>query len=186
MNSFLLLAAITVMAGPVLTEGGMFGGPSGWIDASGRPIVNSHDRKSVGGFSGALFVTGDPDWYAKWNTPPETVLQLGEMHEVKRGDRVTTLILVVNPRPSEDGTLSVECDLLITRPDGSKSVDAPGVDCLSGPMEGGPTLVRLAHPALEFVAEPNDLPGVWRTQVTLRDLNSGRKMTLHSDVTLHE
>ena len=186
MKLYFVLAAIVVMSGPVFAEGDVFGGRSGWIDASGRPIANADDRKSVDGFAGALFVTGDPDWYAKWNTPPEIVPHLGEVHEIKRGDKIATLILVANPLPSEDGTLSVLCDLLITRPDGSKSVDATGVDCLSGPMKGSPTLVRLAQPVLEFVAEPNDLPGVWRTQVTLRDLNSGKTMTLHTAVTLHE
>lgn len=163
------------------------GGASGWIDSAGKRLPDTDLRKSVDGFAGYLLVTADADWYAKWNTPLETVPQIPEAEEVAVGGRLSTLIIIANPRPDDDGRVRVKCDLRVTRPDGSTSVDASDIDCLAGVTKAGEAqYLRLAQPVLEFVAEPDDLPGVWRTDVTVRDVNGGREMTLTARVTLRK
>ena len=138
-----------------------------WTDADGNPSPEVESQKVIDGFSGMLLVTSDSDWEEKWNTPVEHAPSFATTETVEVGGTVTTLIFFANPLVDDSGTAHIVCDIRVIRPDGSCSIDAKGVDCYSGPVEGDQFNVRLAGPVLGFLGEPSDQLGEYITEVTL-------------------
>jgi len=96
------------------------------------------------------------------------------------------LIFIVNPKPDAKGAANVLCDLKVTRPTGTTSIDEKNVECLKGVLPGAPYNMRLAAPVLGFVGEVADPVGTWRVDVTLRDVPRGLTMDLHTSFELLE
>src|SRR5262245_54364507 len=128
----------------------------GWRDANGNPTPDTDSRKSSNGLAGWLLTTSDPDWEAKWNTPEHEIPTFAGAETVKRGESIFTLIFIVNPKPDAKGQVNVSCDVKVTRPNGTTSIDEKNVDCLKGELQGNPHNLRLAAPVLGFVGEPAD------------------------------
>lgn len=143
----------------------------GWITRDGKPVPNSDSMKSIDGFGGSLVVTPDPDWEAKWNTPPETAPSFRTASKVRYGENLTVLTFFINPKTNEAGEIDVVCDIKITRPDGSQSIGAKEIECAKGKLEGDPHNVRLSSAVIKFVGEKGDLPGTWKIEVNLTDRN---------------
>ena len=156
----------------------------GWRDAEGKLVPDTESRKSSNGFAGWLLTTSDPDWEAKWNTPEHETPAFTGTETVRKGETIYTLIFVVNPKPDAKGEANVMCDIKVTRPDKTTSVDAKDVDCLKGKMEGNQYAMRLAAPVIGFVGEPADPVGTWLVDVTLRDVPRGATMSLHTSFEL--
>lgn len=156
----------------------------GWRDDDGRPVPDSASQKTVDGFGAWVIVTPDQDWEAKWNTPAENAPGFSIADEVELGQSVTILVFFANPRTDTKGSIKVSCDLLVTRPDGSTSMDEKGVDCASGPLLGAPENVRLTNLVLKFVGEPNDPPGKWVVDVAVRDDNANASVPLQTSFVL--
>jgi hypothetical protein len=156
----------------------------GWRDKDGNPAPDSDARKSSNGFAGWLLTTSDPDWEAKWNTPEHETPMFTAAETVRKGETIFTLIFIVNPKLDANGEANVSCDLKVTRPDGTTSIDEKNVDCLKGKLQGHPHNMRLAEPVLGFVGEPGDPLGAWRVDVTLRDVPRGVTMDLHTSFEL--
>jgi len=142
----------------------------GWRDKDGRHVPDSPSQKSKDNFGGMLLITDDADWEAKWNTPPEVTPHFHETDTVKVGETVVVLIFVTNPSKDADGNINVTCDLQMTRPDGTLSIDKSGVACMVGPLPGDPMNVYLADPVVGFLGELSDPVGKWVFRVRLKDV----------------
>jgi hypothetical protein len=158
----------------------------GWRDADGKRSPDTDSRKSSSDFAGWLLTTADPDWEAKWKTPEHETPSFTEAGTVRKGETVYTLIFIVNPKPDAKGEANVSCDLKVTRPNGTTSIDEKNVECLRGVLPGSPYNMRLAAPVLGFVGEAADPAGTWRVDVTLRDVPRGLTMDLHTSFELLE
>jgi len=152
----------------------------GWRGPDGKAMPDTEFRKSSKGFAGMLLTTSDPDWEAKWNTPEHETPSFTEATTVRKGETVFTLIFFVNPEADAKGAVDVRCDLKVTRPTGTLSVDEKNVECAKGKLEGDPFAMRLAAPVLGFVGEEADPIGTWQVDVTLRDVRRGVALSLHT------
>ena len=147
-------------------------------------MEESESRQSASGFGVWLVTTPDQDWQEKWNTPPEVAPRLTTASEVRRGGSLAILILVANPQPDENNRLRLACDIKVIRPDGSISIEMPNINCMDAPLVGPPANIRLADAGINFIAEPEDISGVWRVQVNVRDINRGITVLVKTAFTL--
>jgi hypothetical protein len=156
----------------------------GWRGSDGKFTPDTDARKTSKGFAGWLLTTSDPDWESKWNTPEQETPSFVEAGTVRKGETVYTLIFLVNPKTDAKGEVNVRCDLKVTRPNGTLSIDEKDVECMKGAIQGSPFNLRLAGPVLGFVGEAADPIGVWRVDVTLRDVPRDATMDLHTSFEL--
>ena len=156
-----------------------------WRDRNGARAPDTDSRKSSGGFGGWLVVTSDGDWEAKWNVPDEQATpSFNEAHVLRNGETVVGLIFIGNPVPNASGEVNVRCDVRVTRPNGTLSVDQRDMPCLTGRLQGDPLALRLAAHTLKFVGEEGDPVGIWSFDVALRDVGRGVVLNLHTTAEL--
>jgi hypothetical protein len=155
-----------------------------WVSKDGRPVPNSDSMKSINGFGGSLLVTPDPDWEEKWNSSPETVPYFSEAKDVSYGEQLTILVFFINPKTDSYGAVNVRCDIKVTRPDGSTSVDERDVQCADGKLQGNPRNVRLTSAVIKYVGEEGDPPGKWVVEVSLTDQVRETAVPLKTQFTL--
>ncbi len=141
----------------------------GWITRDGTRVPNTDNMKSINGFGGWLIVTPDKDWESKWNTSPETTPHFSEAKNVKYGETLTILPFYINPKINSAGEANVLCSIKVIRPDGSHAIDAKGIECVSGKLQGNPRNVRLTSTVIKYIGEDGDLPGVWLVEFELTD-----------------
>ena len=153
---------------------------SGWHDMDGNPLPETESRRSQDGFSASLVVTPDRDWQAKWETPPETVPHFSEATEVSEGGELTVLTFLSNPLLSAAGMTDVACDFIVTRPDGSKSINEIDMPCFNYELQTDPGHVYLTTASLKYVAEPSDQRGTWMVAVTVKDRVRGVTLPLRT------
>lgn len=156
----------------------------GWVSRDGKPVPNSDAMKSINGFGGWLIVTPDPDWEAKWNTSPETIPSFSEAKDVSYGEKLTILAFYINPKTNASGEFDVLCDIKVTRPNGSPSANAKGVQCAAGKLQGNPRNVRLTSAVIKYIGEEGDPPGEWIVEVTLTDKVRGTAIPLKANFNL--
>ena len=147
-----------------------------WRGPDGKPLPDTASHQTKRGFSGAVVITADRDWSAKWHAPGTGVPSVTEANEVRRGGQLAILIFFANPRLDTGRKADVRCDIKVLRPDGSVSADQQDLVCYQGPSLGDERHTYLAAPVVKFDAEPADLAGKWTVKVTLRD--PGRRVTL--------
>ena len=157
---------------------------NGWRDRSGKPIPDTEARKSKDDFAGWLVVTSDTDWAEKWATPSHVVPEFKEARTLTRNQKAFVLIFFSNPKLSVEGRADVLCDLRVTRPDGSNSIDQRDAVCFQGVISGAPTNLYLSAPVIGFVGEPADPIGTWVITVNLKDRLRGTALPLKSSFTL--
>ncbi len=157
---------------------------TGWRDEDGNPVPDASNVKGSEGFGGWLLVTPDKDWEEKWLTPRETAPRYSEASTVRVGEQLFTLIMFANPKTDSTGIAEVRCNLRVIRPDGSFSVDLSDQQCFKGPLAGHPHDVRLTDLVLGFTGEPDDLRGVWVTEVTLVDVVRSVRLDLRTSFEL--
>ena len=104
----------------------------GWRSRDGKPVENTASQRSVQGFGGWLVVTPDADWEQKWNTPKENTPSFNTADEVHQGETLTILVFFANPRLDQQRHLKVTCDIRVTRPDKTLSLNERGVACAEG------------------------------------------------------
>lgn len=169
--TFILLLSFNTNATlePVSDQGG-------WVNRDGKRVPNTDNMKSIRGFGGWLVVTPDVDWEAKWYTSPETTPNFTEATTVKYGETLTILPFYINPGLNSSGEASVLCNIKVIRPDGSDSINAKDIKCVSGKLHGDPGNIRLTSTVIKYVGEEGDLPGIWHVEFELTD--TVRKVTL--------
>lgn len=156
----------------------------GWVTRDGKPVPNSDAMKSINGFGGWLVVTPDSDWEAKWNTSPETIPSFSEAKDVSYGEKLTILTFYINPKTNASSEIDVLCDIKVTRPDGRSSVNAKGVKCAAGKLQGDPRNVRLTSTVIKYIGERGDPPGKWIVEVRLTDKVRGTAIPLKTHFNL--
>lgn len=174
MRRIIAVLSLCLLAAPAAAQ---------WRDPQGNFLPNAPDRAQVDGFGGMLLVTPDADWAEKWNTPPETRPSFNSTTTVAVGDTVTVLTFFGGSGADEAGLTHIRCDMRVTRPDGSTSVDVKDAECARGQAVDA-KYIQLLGPHLQLVAEPGDLRGPWRIDVTLRDVTRNLTVPLTTQVTL--
>jgi hypothetical protein len=142
-----------------------------WRTPDGRALPETPSRKARNGLGVSLVITADADWQTKLDAPSHEAPNFTVTDMVRTGGRLAILTFVVNPKPDSRNSLNVISDIQVTRPDGSYSVNAPGLRCLAGGLIGPATNVRLCEAVIQFSADPGDQNGVWKVKVTVRDVN---------------
>lgn len=144
----------------------------GWRGPDGKPVADTPSQRSVNGFGGWLVVTPDADWEAKWDTPKENIPSFTTSDVVRRGQTLTILVFLANPRLDTRRHTQVSCDVRVTRPDKTLSINEHGISCFDGILGGDPAAVFLSNLVIKFVGEPKDPVGIWLVDVTLHDVNA--------------
>ena len=157
--ALLLLAWLAACAQPSVT----------WRNADGDALPETGSVQSEDGFGGHIIVTSDAEWREKWATPADVAPTFHTVESVSQGEQVFVLIFFANPSLDAAGAANVTCDIDLTRPDGTRSIEAEGVTAHQGVLAGSPFNTYLAAPVIEFVGEPDDLPGRWVVNVSLHD-----------------
>ena len=157
---------------------------SGWRDMEGNLLSETEARRSQDGFSASLVITPDRDWQDKWNTTPETVPHFTEASDVSEGGQLSILTFLVNPQLGPSGKTDVACDFIVTRPDGSRSVDELDMPCFNFELKTNPHHVYLTAASLKYVAEPSDQRGTWTVAVTVKDRVRGVTLPLRTSFTV--
>ena len=155
-----------------------------WRTPDGKAISETPSQKARNGFGVSLVITADADWQAKWDTPSHETPSFNGTDTVRMGGRLAILTFVVNPRPDPQHRLNVVSHIQVTRPDGSYSVNAPGLRCLAGDLMGPATNVRLCEAVIQFSADPGDQSGTWKVKVTVRDENRQTEIPVEGAFTL--
>ena len=100
------------------------------------------------------------------------------------GKKIFVLIFFANPAFSQKGEASVTCDLEVKRPDGTYSIQQPGLVCFKGVLDGPQANLYLSAPVIVFVGENGDPPGIWEVRVKLEDEVKSTTIQLETNFTL--
>lgn len=152
--------------------------------ATVQPLVDTEARKTHDGFTGAILATTDRDWAEKWNKPSGEKPNFTLATAVPPGKPVFVLVFFANPKLDAEGKADVRCDLKVVGPDGTVTLDKKDAVCFDGKYDGGPNDVALAPGSINFAGEPDDPPGFWTFEVTLRDAVRNTELTLKTGFTL--
>lgn len=155
-----------------------------WRSRDGKAVPETPARKAVNGFGVWLIITADPYGQEKWNTSVHETPYFKEAKNVSTGGKLAILTFVVNPRPDSNNALNVVSHIEVTRPNGTTSVNSPGLSCVRGNMIGEATNVRLCEAVIRFSADPGDSKGVWKVKVTVRDENRATEIPVESTFNL--
>ncbi len=157
-----------------------------WLGADRNIWQHTEYRKTKNDFGGWLLITSDLNWIQKWETSPETVPIFNEANSVKTGEYLAILLLFVNPKTNEANHVSVRCDIKITQPDQSVSINRRGVDCMSGESRGNPNYIRLSPIVINFIGEVSDPLGEWVVEVDMTDVFRRTKLHLKRSFVLEK
>ena len=91
---------------------------------------------------------------------------------IKRGQSATLAGFILGAGANTQGLRKVECDILVTRPDGKAAFDEKSLPCLSG-QAGSPGMISLSNVAIRFVGDPGDPLGPWAAKLTAHDKVTG-------------
>lgn len=155
-----------------------------WRTKDGRPAPETPARKAKNGLGVWLVVTSDADWQEKWATPSHEIPNFAEVKTISTGGRLAILTFVVNPRPDATNSLNVVSHIKVTRPNGTISVDSPGLRCLRGSLQGPATNVRLCEAVIQFSADPGDPVGTWKIEVRVKDVNRNTEIPVEASFEL--
>jgi hypothetical protein len=175
----LFACAMAVVAAPTHAKE-----PPFWKDDKGNPAPNTEFRSAKDDFGGWLFITPDADWKQKWETSPETLPNFRVSDRVHQGEKLFILIFFSNPKADKQNNVDVTCDIELTRPDGTSSINQKDAVCYRGKLAGNPYNVRLSAPILQFTGEPKDPNSKWILRVVLKDNQRKTALPLKTSFTL--
>ena len=117
-------------------------------------------------------VAGTPDknWEEKWNAPKETIPHFSEAEEVELGEALTILPFFANPKLDENKNFSILCDIKITKPDGSFSINEIDVPCAQRVLDTNPMSIFLTQTVIKFIGETGDPYGKWTVYFNIKDV----------------
>ena len=141
----------------------------GWTDEAGQLLPNTEFRKSIDGFGGWLFITDEAQWRHEWHKQTGEIPRFTESRRLGLGEKLTILTFFTNPRVDDNGNIDVRCDVRLSRPDGTISLDQENIVCAQGRLQGDPDHVFLTQMSIEFVAELTDPSGMWTIDLLLQD-----------------
>jgi len=98
------------------------------------------------------------------------------VRSVRIGDPLLVVIYYSNPAVRVDRTADVQCDIKVTRPDGTVSLSKTGVPCLQGDLANGGENFYSPGLILRFTGEPIDPKVEWSVNASLRDMVRGTEI----------
>lgn len=151
---------LAILAAP----GALFAGTTRGEEAApcACPVLAEKD-----GFGVLALLTDDPDWRAKWNTPPEFAPEIPPAGKLMLGDRATLLVMFANPA-MQHGRARLECDLRLEKADGTVLTGGPST-CFDDAVVGPPKNWRLTGMGLEVLVDETEPSGVWRADIGVHD-----------------
>ena len=157
-----------------------------WIDGNGNTIPEDDTRKSHNGFGGWLLITPDSDWQNEWKSPANKIPNFAVTEQVKKGNKIYILVLYSNPLPDDSGMIDLGCDVKVTRPDGSISIDAAGLDCAQAEASENPYHTSMTNLGITYTAEEDDLIGQWQVDVNILERIRQAQVSLKASFTVLE
>jgi hypothetical protein len=134
----------------------------------------------------AAFAQGAESRLADELKPPSAAApNSGGVRSAHIGDPLLVVIYYSNPALGADRTADVQCDIKVTRPDGTVSLRKTGVPCLRGHFASGDENLYLPGLVLRFTGEPVDPKGEWSVNASLRDMVRGTEIALKTSFTLN-
>ena len=144
----------------------------------------TENQKSKDDFGAWLLVTPDIDWQEKWETPSDTVPSFNESKNVKIGGKLFVLTFFANPKANHLNQARVDCQLTLTRPDGTVSVDVKDIECINGEVTGDPRSIRLSPAFIQFTAEETAPLGEWTVSAKVKDVHRSIELSLKATFTV--
>lgn len=173
------------LTGPLLVLPALMLGPSpslaGWTDGNGQPVPDTPHMRSAGDFGAHLVFTEDLAQFREvWNvsvTPP----RLPDVQQVRRGGTISGMVIFYGCKAAADKQCNLFAEFSVTLPDG-KRVSAGGTSLWTiAPVADQ---LMLGDASLDLGFGANDMPGVYRVDVTVIDRVSGVRMPLSRSFTL--
>ncbi len=138
-----------------------------WRTADGSVAKNTDNRKTIDDFGGWLLVTSNPDWENQWNS--RNIPAFKEAKTVRLGETVTILPFFANPKLDSHSAFHILCDIKLTRPNGTLSIDEKNISCAQSILSVSPQQMFLTRTVIKFVGEEKDPLGIWTVEFTLKD-----------------
>lgn len=133
----------------------------------------SMDKNSDGAFTGIALITEDLNWFETFQRP-ETP-QFSGKDSLKPSEKAAVATFFSNPRV-ESGRVRVRCSVTAFEPSGETRALPSGM-CYDGP----PLPPNTLYPTFldfKFGVGEDDARGIAGFRITMRDLNSGREVTV--------
>ncbi|MCP4351675.1 MAG: hypothetical protein GY795_39925 [Desulfobacterales bacterium] len=131
-------------------------------------------------------LTSDLDWQEKWETSPGTVPCFNEAQSVQVGEKIVILTFFVNPKTNQNYEAHVLCDIKVTRPDNTISINYKDITCIEGKLQGKPNYIRLSPVIINFSGEATDPKGIWTVEAELHDVIRKTALNLKTSFVLKE
>lgn len=151
-----------------------------WIDASGKTLTDTENRKSAGDFGVQILLTTDEKQFRQiWNssaTPP----RLTTTSTVRRGETVAALLVFHGCTPTSAGVCDAVSEFFIEGPDGKRMPGGGGPLWSSRPMPK--RLLQLGQSSLTIGFDKTDPLGEHRIIANIKDRVSGKTITVTTRV----
>ncbi len=148
-----------------------------WRTSDGSIAPNMDSRKAIANFGGWLVITPDPNWESQWHQH-RTTPKFTQAKQVKRGETITILPFFANPKLDNNANFLVSCDITVTRPDGTFSINETNIPCAQGKLTVSPQQMFLSRAVIKYIGENKDPLGEWKVTVTLTDKLRGVSLPL--------
>jgi hypothetical protein len=154
----------------------------GWIDPSGKPIADTESRRSAGDFAVQILITPDEARFRQtWNTS-KTPPKLSTTNTVRRGGKVSALLVFHGCAPNAGGICDAVADFLVEGPDGSRTPAG------SGPLWSGKAmqqrLLQVGQTGVTLGFDKTDPMGEYKVTANVKDRVSGRALSVMARVKL--
>ena len=136
---------------------------------NGKPVADTPNMKSKGGFGAQLFLTESAQFFEDWNKPETPKLTTLEGDKAHRNVPLFTAILFTDPGIDSEGSVDVTCDIVIRKPDGSIYGEQKGVLGWKGKYLVPPHNLQLTQGRMGIRIEPQDPSGTYTVEVIVRD-----------------
>jgi len=128
-------------------------------------------------FAATTLLTNDPEWKQKWDAEQEAMPDFSLTDKLAIGDKATLVLLFSCPTLIENEA-RIECDLKMTREDGSVFLQQGAVPCFQGRLTRAAEGNHLAQIWLDFDVTETDGTGPFEIRVGVTDRNAGERLTL--------
>lgn len=148
----------------------------------GKPVEDTPDRKSVGGFGAQLLVVRNPRAFIDdWQKPE--MPQIDPVTIAQRGELLGAFVLFAGCKPDAQGTCNAEVDYFLYRPDGSLYAEMKGQP-LWKEKAPPPANTQLSRAILGIRPEKDDTAGAYTIKAKVSDLNAAISFELETKIRL--
>ncbi len=150
----------------------------------GKAMADTGNVKSKNGFGAQLWLTGDEDFFDKWNRPETPSFNM--VSSVSRNKPVFAIILFVNPGLTGLSDADVTADIVIKSPDGSIYSEFKDLEVWKRSYPFGPEAIQLAAGNIGIVIEDSDQLGTYTITAVVTGHVKHVVLELHASFTTTE